>query len=454
MGWIFEMVSYSMIPLALALVILGSLAGVWVVIDMASRVSVGAVVIAISFVISAVFISSPSISIGINLSVDDLAFLLLLSALAVRVAMNGSLGAYEGRGPWISLGIVFLISSGIGLMQYGSSAGVEARSNFYFLTAGLYFFSFSYSERVLHDLWRIAKGIAWLIVALALYRLIGAKFGLISSEVISLAGAGSEFRVIGSSPTLFLLLVGLGYFLQWMQDERRSMFLSAMVMFLLVIILQHRSVWVAALGGLGVILWYERQALAKRSFLLSTALILVISAVTMLVLLNPDNRVIETLSKSAISATASEGTHMDRLLGWQVLLSDFIKGSPLEWALGKPYGTGYARWVQGDFKAYSPHNFYVQLLLRLGFVGLVAFLWIHYKMQKRIRDAISADQPKRSLHVFFFAALVVNLIYYIPYQGFYLQGALCGVIIGYFFPSYPKGNRALGSIYKVGRVRK
>jgi hypothetical protein len=52
------------------------------------------------------------------------------------------------------------------------------------------------------------------------------------------------------------------------------------------------------------------------------------------------------------------------MFGWEALLSVWISSSPGTVLFGYPYGTSFRRVVDGVVAEYSPHNFYVQMLLR------------------------------------------------------------------------------------------
>jgi O-antigen ligase len=120
------------------------------------------------------------------------------------------------------------------------------------------------------------------------------------------------------------------------------------------------------------------------------------------------------------------------MIGWQELLTDFARSAgPENWLLGKPYGSGYERIVLGRLQEFSPHNYYVQLLLRLGSVGLLLFLWVHVALRQRMRAGVMSGLSAPVLHTVFLAVLTANLLFYIPYGAFYLQGAFYGVMIGY-----------------------
>lgn len=431
MEWFFLTLRYVFTAVPFVFAVVFALAGFWVLVATASRVSTGAMVIGGAFLIQTAFVMAPYLPLGLRVSTDDLAFLLLAAALVVRWLFFGQPRIVNSYGVWLLIGAALFVSLGIGLLQFGTPAGVEARPNFYFWMAGLYFASFTYTPDVMKKLWRVVQWCAWLVAVVVIYRWVGLKYGFVSERLVEFAGASSEFRVVGSHPTFFLAMVGTAYFALWLRHSRATALWAAMFMLGLVLVLQHRSVWVAAVGALAVLAWHQRALVSKKAFQVVGLGIVAVGLMGALVALNPSSRLTETITRSAVSVTESHGTHVDRVEGWRVLLRDYTRYAPQEWLLGKPYGSGYERYVEGRLKEYSPHNFYIQLLLRVGAVGLLLFLWVHFALHRQVRAGMPTEPSDATLHAVLLAALAASLLYYIPYQGFFLQGALYGVLIGW-----------------------
>lgn len=426
---------YAIISLPFIFAILFALIGFWMVVSAASRPTTGAWVVGGAFLLETIFGVAPGIPVGFRLTSNDLAFMLLAAALVMRLLFFGIPRRPVLYGVWIAMGAVLFASFGLGFSSFGSTAGVEVRANFYFWMAGLYFSSFHYSPETLKKMWVVTQWCAWLVAAIAVYRWLGPKLGFSVQRLEIVSGANSEYRVVGSHPTFFLAVVGIAYFALWLSYSRKLVFLAASVMFGFVLILQHRSVWVATLAALAVIAWHQRAFIREKLFPIMAMSLVLSGLLASFIALDPSNRLTQTIAHSASVATEAEGTHMDRLHGWQVLLRDFANEGPKTWALGYPYGSNYERWVDGRFVDYAPHNFYVQLLLRIGVIGLLLFLWVHFSIRRRVLICDTSDVAGTTQRAVFLAALVANLLYFIPYQGFYLQGALYGVLISYLAAS-------------------
>jgi hypothetical protein len=77
------------------------------------------------------------------------------------------------------------------------------------------------------------------------------------------------------------------------------------------------------------------------------------------------------LTQSALSMGDDVGTFSARVDGWVRLLSNWWDASVGTQLFGFPFGTGYSRRYRGLLIDWAPHNFYVDLLLRVGIVGAV-----------------------------------------------------------------------------------
>ncbi|MFC9245978.1 hypothetical protein ACFT7S_18805 [Streptomyces sp. NPDC057136] len=80
---------------------------------------------------------------------------------------------------------------------------------------------------------------------------------------------------------------------------------------------------------------------------------------------------------AASLASSGEG---DRTLMWRVdggldLLPQLR--TIQDWLVGLPFGSQYTRLMDGIVASVSPHNYYLQVLLRLGLVGLAALLALY-----------------------------------------------------------------------------
>jgi O-antigen ligase len=198
-----------------------------------------------------------------------------------------------------------------------------------------------------------------------------------------------------------------------------------------VLVLQHRSVWVATFLPAMMAFVIVRQRQGKLVGRL--AVISLVSAIVLGPLLASGklSSVTSSVGESAERATSTtSGTFVGRIEGWENLLKKWASGGPRTWAMGESYGSGYARKQQGGREVtFAPHNYFVQLLLRTGVIGLLAFLALYGFMLKR---AISlGNEPHVVMTGYTMIGLLVSvLLYYIPYAPTYIHGLVAGLILG------------------------
>jgi O-antigen ligase len=108
-------------------------------------------------------------------------------------------------------------------------------------------------------------------------------------------------------------------------------------------------------------------------------------------------------------------------------MDGWLSASPSVWLFGFPFGKGYARMHFGVMVDFAPHNFYVDLLLRVGIVGML--LWILPTVMVIVHSLRARCESEaeylwtRGLAVMLLAVMV----YCIVYPSNYLAGAATGI---------------------------
>jgi hypothetical protein len=116
---------------------------------------------------------------------------------------------------------------------------------------------------------------------------------------------------------------------------------------------------------------------------------------------------------------ASRGTLGARTSGWEYLTSKQHRLGAMADMFGQPFGTGWTRpRVGGGIVEFGPHNWYVELYLRVGLVGVacaLALLLVAGAKAVRSRDEWGAG-------------LATGLLLYgIPYP----IPSFCGILLGF-----------------------
>jgi hypothetical protein len=227
-------------------------------------------------------------------------------------------------------------------------------------------------HRVERAMSRLSFFIGWLLVAVAGYHL--SRYGLGNSAdfVDPSTGVEQTSRILVSGQAFVLLLCTT--VLVWTRDAaRRRLHIATAAVFLVVILLaQQRSVWLALLVSLVVVLFASSM---RMKLVLVSLGILLIAVFTFLTAAGGGllGSLVGTLEGSA----SSSGTYDGRVSSWSNLLTASFTKGPFDALFGQPLGTSYGRFQDnGQWVVFAPHNWYLSLYLRIGFIGLSAFLFL------------------------------------------------------------------------------
>lgn len=426
------MLAYGSLAVTFLMAAVLAVSLIWLVHIAATRPEMGMLAALLAFLLESLFVEAPSINLILRLSSTDIVFMMLLIGSIYRILLVSTIGVSGALICVLGLATIVAIQLSFGLIKIGTKAGVEVRESAYFIAAMIYISSFDRNSINYISLWRYARFCAWVLVAIILYRWIGVKYGFVSEALVQVIGASSEYRVVGANSALYLAIISLGYLGEWTNGASRSRLLHSITLGFVVLVLQHRSVWIFyVLGGIAII-YGGREKLSRHGFVVASSAVVFGSLLIVVLILNRESRVVETLLHSLESMTDSKGTHVDRYLGWYELLGLYVSGGPRVWLAGFPYGSGYERWVMGVLRDYAPHNFYVALLIRTGLVGVFAFLLLHFKVQGYVNLARRSGAMTKYYCNTISAILFMSLIYYLPYQASYIHGIVYGLIISYF----------------------
>lgn len=427
LGWAFTALPFVMAFLFAAGLIL-------LVAGMSFSPLVGGVAVLLLFLVETSFVNLLGLNLAITVYPQDLLFVPMALVALVRLTRAGAMKRLPWP-LWVLTGMMSL-SFGIGLVQHGSTAGVEFRSDFYFMVGVFYFSSFAWAPQ------QISRLLGWLfpvvlfIMFIVWFRWASDTFNLDWVDPLWHGDAfvtGLPLRVINAQQTMMLgqaliLLV----FAMAMGNALAGWRFLVPLLGLTVLVLQHRSVWVAAFLPALMALVIVRQSQGKLA-----ARLTVIAAVSSLVLVpllatGKFSGATSSVTEAAVKATSTtEGTFVGRVQGWDSLLKQWAASGPRAWVMGSSYGSGYDRADSshgGKEIAYAPHNYYMQLLLRVGLLGLFAFLALHVYL---LRGAVRlAGAPHEGLTGYAMIGLLFSfLLFDIPYSPYYSTGLFTGLIL-------------------------
>lgn len=357
----------------------------------------------------------PSLSVmGVAVGPSELVHMIAFGA--------GLLRARRGPNRWqlALLGALALVFVGAlrGYVMLGDAAMLGFRAELYYLVPA-FFVSTLPASAITSIVAAIVRfGVAMAVVALS--RWVALALGVPWVAAFANTGYAIE-RVINSGAALavaFALVavvqraVGSGA----IQRFRLRSVAAAAVLIGVVVMAQHRSVWVATLTMLGLLF----VRLPRRLHLKIAVMAAVVAAVAAIELsgFGDTGAVAESLTQAATNAGTWEwrlerwdavwATHTAR--GWEAIL----------------FGSGYGySWVSGEVGVWeaSPHNGFLQVAVRLGLVGAVLVFGVYGYVLRVVAARAQGSGAVAWLWI------VGTLVYFLPYSGSPMTGVVLGAAL-------------------------
>jgi hypothetical protein len=388
--------------------------------------SFGAALVVGLFIVDAIFAGLPGVNLGLNIYAPDVVFAFALVASLARIfsqpfQLDRSFGVL-----WLLFGLLILNSLVQGFGLFGTTAVVEARSNFYFWASVLYFMTSKVTPLFLTNLLKYFVVGAAVLSILVITRW---TFDFLGFSTFSDIGAGA-FRVINAEQSFFLEIVCVLTFFRYLESSKFKHLYFLVSLILLVVLLQHRTVWVSLAFSLGLAAILERKRVGRSIFLFGFAGLFLLLICVVWSMTFEANGLLGGIVNSFVSATdTTHGTQVDRVLGWKTLLTEWWQSGNMGRFLGLPYGSGYVRTVLDREQDFAPHNFYVQTILRVGILGLISWVVTYLILFFRLKTTPYVEKHPVITSNCLLTLLVGQLLYFIPYQGTYLHGLLFGVML-------------------------
>jgi hypothetical protein len=382
------------------------------------RVVVGLVLAAT--VIDAAIVETPvGILVGgVSVTLADVVYSMVAVAAIGRLLRRLPLSPSQ----WIVivLSLLAVFSLVRGLSEFGLEEALnEFRSWLRFFSAVLYFCSVDIDELFpdrLRTVWLWgAAAMGVLVVVRWASWLRGLPIGVFAADY------DSAVRVLNGPQTFFLALGFLLTLPAWTDHgydvviRRVSVVLSVGV-----VLLNRRTVWAALISAL-VVLALRNQRLGRR-----LAVVLVVGAVaTVGVLINLPEQASEG-GETVARGVTDTGTFDWRTKGWVDLLAE-APDSNTHLLFGQPMGFGYERQSSLTTVEAQPHNFYLQLYLRLGVVGVVLFLGLYTHVGRVLLHASRGRAT--SVPTLLFVLFAAHAVWLITWAPGLEQGILAGVYV-------------------------
>jgi hypothetical protein len=355
-----------MFLLGITLLVVGGLS-VILVETLIERPDIAAALVLGSVVVQAFFVDKvPSLILPghTRVSVTDLVSALVLAAATARLVR---LRRFHRVHRWLVLLAVLLFVSLIrGVMAFGAQSSIsDFRQYLFFAGVALYFATFPPSVKLYDRIGRI-----WLLMTIPMMVLVCLRWLAIFAGIdlgvpAEKFGADAAIRVIDGPYTFFLACAFVLTIPAWLRGERAGWIRwMSIALLLFVLVLNRRTVWLAVLVGVAVISLRDRR-LGPRAIALVTlgAVVTAIGFVSLGGLQEGPQPLIKS----------GAGNFDWRVQGWSELVGAW-SGNLTDWVVGEPFGSSFARQIEGDTVSTHPHNFYIETMIRTGLAGLLALI--------------------------------------------------------------------------------
>lgn len=353
-----------------------------------------------------------------NIFLGDVLFLLVAGAGLLRLMRLSSLDRTQLLVLALFAGVVYSAARGTGVFALDTALN-EARQPLRYYAAAFYFSTLVPTRSVVSSLGRM-----WLWGAAALSGLVLLRWGALAGGFATgwLASPGDLVRVINSDEALFLLQAGvIAVGVMVVRSARGRIPLALGGLLLLIIGLQHRTVWVALVVVLGVL--GLRNVQLGRRVAIATGLIALVVATLLMTVFADD---LGGAGGELTSSATNQATFEWRLEGWEQLVIVEGPNTVHDVLVGKPFGSGWQRRVFGIEIDVAPHNWYLETYLRVGLIGLGVFLALLLQLGRR---ALWLGRDRRVEVEVVLALLLTQAVYYLTYSPSAVQGIITGVCI-------------------------
>ncbi len=241
-----------------------------------------------------------------------------------------------------------------------------------------------------------------------------------ASESVVRNGQLVDSRAITASGALVILEAAfIALALGW--PSRKLSGYVAVLTTACVVVLQHRTVWAAALiAGLGGLVGWSRGRVRSDARVVSLAIGLILISMPLAVWGFTTSK---SLDESLSETTSHNSTLTWRTQSWQDLLSSHH--SALDVVSGGPAGASWTRVINGTVAAQVPHDAFVEAFLRFGLPGVVLLLGLlgaAWAGRCRAGDANGLSANAVGVIV------VAQAVFCLPYNLGSIQGLILGVL--------------------------
>lgn len=366
------------------------------------------------------------ISFGVNLYSSDCTILLMIFIWVVK-------GMKIKKRLYMGLVGVFLIMAGQaairGLMTFGMSSEFwgDLRKFLYFGMSILYF----YNVPIKRPLRAFERNVYRVFNFLTIYALIILAFYFAG---MPLGERANERPLLADFAIIYAAFAAYNWYKDLILSDKPEISMKTILYTITLILNRFNTTWVALLVSLGVLI--ISRVRDKNSTTLSKKFYFQVAIIAILVgIFTSSNNVImyRLMESTAKFDTNENNTFSSRIELWQSMIS-FVQG---RFALiGYPFGSGFHAYYRGSYWQASPHNGYIESLLRTGYIGVVALVISIITIMKQAF-------VKRNILPIMLCAICMT--FWGAYSLTFEQGVLIGLCAHYVFRR--EGQYELDNIY-------
>lgn len=242
--------------------------------------------------------------------------------------------------------------------------------------------------------------------------------GLGISVMPAQSDSGTTMRVFRAEQALIVALIAVyKVYSDLIQENRRYISIEGIALILVVVLLQHRSVWFSlAIGILYVLIkCIPIRKKGSNEIYISTKLlmqfVILIVLIPIFLFLFKDSELFVGLMAGIEGINAEEGSTLS--YREQLWTAHLIGLNYIEWLVGKPFGSGYLIQLTNYSREITPHNAYIQTIIRSGVIGLLAVVTF-------VLTTILECSKRKSVWGLAFCLMV--LVFWIPYTYNFFAG--------------------------------
>lgn len=365
----------------------------------------------------------------LRITLADLMAIILTAVGATRILADGFRGV--ARGLAFALLLLVIVHALRGAVEFGLETGLNDARGWLYL-AGTLLYAATVPDGWSRRAWGLLIAGGMVTAAIAVPFWLAEGLGT-SSETILKDGEFVSSRPITAAGALLILQAAiLALAFRW--PSRSAATWVAVAAGLSTLLLQHRTVWIAAavVAVMGFAWWSARRRQAEKAAVFAATGVLLLALPVAAWGFAQNGALVESASET----TRSTSTLAWRTDGWsQLVQKDDSAPSVL---LGTPSGADRSRVLNGQIVDVAPHNGSLDLYLRAGLVGLIVAGWMIVLLWLR-RKPLAANIGLSSQAIALL--LITQLIYSMAYSPDVLQGLIVGMLLSGLVVGGPHAER-------------